>query len=146
MTREVAHFQMFEAALETIQPNFPPGVLQADPRYSNTYFNMSSGAEFRGPWNEGVSTKLAETWQFVEDPLAHVEATQGLVEQEIVGTDRTAALIAKMNKDLAEERSAEVKAATPEGESQWSEYALSGLEDTDGENTPSSKTKKSRKK
>src|SRR4051812_47188714 len=68
MTREIAHFQMFEAALETIQPNFPPGVLQADPRYSNTYFNMSSGAEFRGPWNEGVSTKLAETWQFVEDP------------------------------------------------------------------------------
>ncbi len=28
MTREVSHFQMFSAALETIQPNFPPGVLQ----------------------------------------------------------------------------------------------------------------------
>ncbi len=41
MTREVAHFQMFEAALNTAQPNFPPGILQADPRYSNTYFNMS---------------------------------------------------------------------------------------------------------
>src|SRR3954467_13082331 len=39
MTREVAHYQMFEAALETIQPNFPPGVLQADPRYSSLYFN-----------------------------------------------------------------------------------------------------------
>lgn len=34
MTREVAHFQQFEAALDTIQPNFPPGVLQSDPRYS----------------------------------------------------------------------------------------------------------------
>src|SRR5687768_8292816 len=25
MTREVAHFQMFSAALQDIQPNFPPG-------------------------------------------------------------------------------------------------------------------------
>lgn len=126
MTREVAHFQMFEAALETIQPNFPPGVLQADPRHSNTYFNMSSGSEFRGPWNDGVSTKLGETWQFIEDPIAHVEATQGLVDQEIKGTDRTDALVAKLNKDLSEERSTEVKTATPTGENQWSVYALSG--------------------
>jgi Mn-containing catalase len=29
MTREVAHFQMFEAALETIQPNFPPAFCKA---------------------------------------------------------------------------------------------------------------------
>ena len=43
MTREVAHYQMFEAALETIQPNFPPGVLQSDPRYSNLYFKLSNG-------------------------------------------------------------------------------------------------------
>jgi Mn-containing catalase len=35
MTREVAHFQMFEAALDTIQPNFPPGILQSDPKHSN---------------------------------------------------------------------------------------------------------------
>src|SRR5688500_13668883 len=28
MTREVAHFLMFEAALHTISPNFPPGVVQ----------------------------------------------------------------------------------------------------------------------
>ena len=26
MTREIAHFQMFTAALNDIQPNFPPGV------------------------------------------------------------------------------------------------------------------------
>src|ERR1700759_797498 len=49
MTREVAHFQMFEAALATIQPNFPPGILQSDPRYSNLYFNMSSGNDYTGP-------------------------------------------------------------------------------------------------
>ena len=51
MTREIAHFQMFSAALETIQPNFPPGVLQGDPRFTHTYFNMSNGASVRGPWN-----------------------------------------------------------------------------------------------
>lgn len=48
MTREVAHFQQFEAALGTIQPNFPPGVLQSDPRYSNIYSNHSTGEDARG--------------------------------------------------------------------------------------------------
>ncbi len=56
LTREVAHFQQFEAALDTIQPNFPPGVLQSDPRYSNIYSNHSVGDDARGPWNEGRST------------------------------------------------------------------------------------------
>lgn len=126
MTREVAHFQMFEAALETIQPNFPPGARQADPRYSNIYFNMSSGAEVRGPWNDGVSTKLQETWQYIEDPIAHVESTTGLVDQPIAGTDRTEALVEKISRDLARERSEEVLATTPTGENQWSEYTLSG--------------------
>ncbi|RAW00178.1 manganese catalase family protein [Pseudochryseolinea flava] len=143
MTREVAHFQMFEAALETIQPNFPPGVLQADPRHSNTYFNMSTGAGFKGPWNEGESSKLGETWQFIEDPIAHVEATNGLIDQEIAGTDRTEALIAKINKDLSEERSQEVKEATTEGENQWSEYALSG---DAKENSKSSGTRERRQR
>src|SRR5690242_9439269 len=45
MTREIAHFQQFSAALANIQPNFPPGVLQGDPRYTHAYFNMSNGAE-----------------------------------------------------------------------------------------------------
>ena len=49
MTREIAHFQMFSAALETIQPNFPPGVLQGDPRFTHTFFNMSNGASAEGP-------------------------------------------------------------------------------------------------
>lgn len=41
MTREVTHFQMFEAAPESVQPNFPPGILQSDPKLSNKFFNMS---------------------------------------------------------------------------------------------------------
>ena len=119
MTREVAHFQMFEAALETIQPNFPPGILQSDPRYSNLYFNMSSGNDFRGPWNEGTSTQLGETIQFIEDPIKHVLETNGLLLQKTDGTDRTEKEVQKLNKQLSTERSAEIKAASPMGEQQW---------------------------
>ena len=76
MTREVAHFQQFEAALGTIQPNFPPGVLQSDPRYSNIYSNHSTGEDARGPWNEGESTGLGEEWLYVEDPREQVLETR----------------------------------------------------------------------
>src|SRR3954466_133085 len=67
MTREVAHYQMFEAALATIQPNFPPGVLQGDPRFSNVYFNLSTGEDYTGPWNEGKSTQLGEEMVCIDD-------------------------------------------------------------------------------
>ncbi|MBB1600464.1 manganese catalase family protein [Variovorax sp. UMC13] len=60
MTREIAHQKSFEKALYAIEPNFPPGKLPGDPRFTHTYFRMSSGApENRGPWNEG------EQWEFV---------------------------------------------------------------------------------
>jgi Mn-containing catalase len=122
MTREVAHYQMFEAALDSIQPNFPQGILQSDPRFSNKYYNMSNGQEFRGPWNEGESTQLGETWQYIQDPIQHVKETQGLMEEEIEGTERTEAEVETMNKTLSEERSSEIKAATPMENMQWSEY------------------------
>jgi Mn-containing catalase len=127
MTREIAHFQMFEAALHTITPNFPPGVLQADPHHSNTYFNMSNGTEVRGPWNEGASTQLGETWQYIEDPIMHVKDTMGLVDQPIMGTEKTDKEADMLSKKLAKERSSEIKTATPEGENQWSTYLASEL-------------------
>jgi len=130
MTREVAHFQMFEAALEDIKPNFPPGILQSDPRYSNLYFNMSSGNDYRGAWNEGASTRLNETYQFIDDPVEHVMKTNGLTEQKIAGTDRTAAKVKKMDKELSQLRSEEIKAATNKGEQQWSDaFAQNGTTD-----------------
>src|SRR5436190_13131285 len=89
MTREIAHFQMFEAALESIQPNFPPGILQSDPRHSNTYFNLSDGEVFRGPWNEGKSPEFGEKWQFIEKPHEYIKETNGLLDQEPEGTSRT---------------------------------------------------------
>jgi Mn-containing catalase len=79
MTREVAHFQMFEAALDTIAGNFPPGVLQSDPRFSNMYFNMSNGEEIRGPWNDGQSPQFMEDWRYIDDPINYVHDTIGLL-------------------------------------------------------------------
>ncbi|MDX5435762.1 MAG: manganese catalase family protein, partial [Pontibacter sp.] len=123
MTREVAHFEMFDAALNTIQPNFPPGVLQGDPRYSNKYFNMSSGADAKGPWNEGKTPNLGETWQYIEEPFSHVVETNGMLEHDgLKGTDRTLGSVHAKDKALSEERSKKVKAAVPEGENQWCEY------------------------
>jgi Mn-containing catalase len=123
MTREVAHFQMFEAALETIQPNFPPGILQSDPRYSNLYFNMSSGNDFRGPWNEGPSTRLGETFQFIEDPIKHVLETNQLLDQQPQGTDRTEEMVQALNEELGQQRSTEIHAASPMGPQEWNKPA-----------------------
>jgi len=122
MTREIAHFQMFDAALQTITPNFPPGVLQGDPRHSNTYYNLSNGQDIRGPWNDGTSPGLNEVWQYIDDPIEHVRSTSGLVDQEIEGTDRSDALVEKMNEDLSKARREEVEQSSPPREKQWSTY------------------------
>ena len=122
MTREVAHMQMFQAALESIQPNFPPGILQSDPKFSNKYFNMSKGDDFKGGWNNGLSPELGEQWQVVEDPLEHVLDSNGLLEEVAEGTDRTEKSVQKLNMSLSAERKAEVVEATlpDNGEMSWS--------------------------
>ncbi len=124
MTREVAHFQMFQAALDSIQPNFPPGILQSDPKFSNKYFNMSNGEEFKGAWNEGKSPEMGEEWQFIANPLEHVEETNGLLDEKAKGTQRTEDTVQKTNKSLSAERKAIVDEATlPEnGVMSWSIY------------------------
>lgn len=125
MTREVTHYQQFEAALATIQPNFPPGVLQTSPKYSNVYFNTSCGNDARGPWNEGESTQLKEEWQYIEEPMEEVMATRGLVDREPEGTDRTEETVRKMDEKLAKMRSEEVLAATPMEDMSWCNYDMS---------------------
>lgn len=119
MTREVAHYQMFEAALATIKPNFPPGILQGDPKYTNLYFNLSSGNAVRGPWNQGESTQLGETWQYIEDPIKYVLETNSLLDQKPSGNAITEKEATKLEKDLGEKRSAFIKAAAPIGPQQW---------------------------
>ena len=124
MTREVAHYQMFQAALDTIQPNFPPGILQGDPRYSNLYFNFSSGNDFRGPWNQGPTgptPELSETFQFIDDPIKYSLETNGLRDREPEGTDRTVESADMLSEQLSEIRSTEVKSATPMQNMQWND-------------------------
>lgn len=122
MTREVAHYQQFEAALETIQPNFPPGALQTSPKYSNLYFNLSKGEERRESWNEGPSTQLKEEWQYIEHPLEEVRSTDGLLEREPRGTHRTEEEVCRKDRKLSEERSAEVLSARPLENMEWRDY------------------------
>lgn len=121
MTREVAHFQMFEAALESIQPNFPPGILQSDPRHSNKYFNMSQGEDFKGPWNEGKSPEFGEEWKYIDDPIEHVRQTDGLLREQTEGSTRTEKSVQKSNKLLSAERKGQVEEATTtvNGEMSW---------------------------
>lgn len=124
MTREVAHFQMFQAALEGIQPNFPPGILESDPRYSNKYFNMSQGEDFKGGWNEGKSPEMGEEWQFINNPIDYVKKTNGLLNENISGTGRTEQAVQENNKTLSNQRKTEVDLANKptDGIMSWSVY------------------------
>jgi Mn-containing catalase len=128
MTREIAHFQMFSAALADIQPNFPPGVLQGDPRYTHTYFNMSFDQSARGAWNRGQGPwPPNEEWVYIEDPLRHVSETKGLKEQEVTGTSETAKTAKKKETVLSEIRSNEIKAMSQaKGPLAWSDYSDMG--------------------
>lgn len=129
MTREISHFKMFNAALDTIQPNFPPGVLQGDPRFTHTYFNMSDGASARGPWNQGQGPwESGEEWTYIGEPRLHVIETNGLTEQPVTGTSHTQEDMEKKNKQIASTRSKEIKTATPAGATAWSAYPQTELE------------------
>jgi len=84
MTREIAHQKSFEKALYSIEPNFPPGKLPGDPRFTNTYFDMSQGdGDARGPWNQG------DQWDFVSDPnaLSAVDGGDGQPTVNVSPTD-----------------------------------------------------------
>lgn len=121
MTREIAHLQMFQAALGTVQPNFPPGVLQGDPRFTHAYFDMSDGVSVRGPWNEGKGPWASGEWTYIDDPVEHVIATNGLLNQKSTSPHSREELDRK-NKELGRIKAAEISRATPQGEQHWSDY------------------------
>lgn len=124
MTREIAHYQMFAAALDNIQPNFPPGVTQGDPRYTHLYFNMSNGTNVRGPWNEGQGPwQSGEEWVYVADPIDYVTKTEGLTSNHpIQGTTRTPQDVERLNREMSAKRSQEVTSAVKSGANNWSTY------------------------
>jgi hypothetical protein len=77
MTREVAHYQQFTAALNELPVNFPPGTLSGDERFQNVAFNMSDGGgSVRGPWNQGQGPwPEGIEWDYVERPTEQWLAT-----------------------------------------------------------------------
>jgi Mn-containing catalase len=123
MTREIAHFQQFSAALMTIEPNFPPGIMQGDLRFTHTYFNMSNGEDSRGPWNKGKGPwEKGEQWEYVGDPVAQVSETAGQSEKEIAGHSRDPEATQVLERELGAQRSGEVKVAATEAGLAWSNY------------------------
>lgn len=70
MSREVAHYQQFTAAINELPVNFPPGTLAGDDRFQNVAFNMSDGdGDVRGPWNQGQGPwPEGMEWDYVADP------------------------------------------------------------------------------
>jgi len=54
--------------------------------------------------------------QYIDDPINHVMQTNGLVEQEITGSDRTDKTINKMDKELSALRSEAINMASLPGE------------------------------
>ncbi len=128
MTREIAHFQMFTAALADIAENFPPGSLKGDPRYTHVYLNMSDGGPaIRGPWNEGAGPwKDGGHWEYVEEPFSHVVETKGLERQSADASGIKPADVEKLNKESSRRRSREVKESMPSGEKKWSDYSTTG--------------------
>jgi Mn-containing catalase len=82
MTREVAHQKMFEAALASIEQNFPPGTLPGDEKLGHAYIadsgNFAESGENAGPTTEGFDLAQANSeWGFELDtePVKHA-ATQ----------------------------------------------------------------------
>ena len=62
MTREIAHQKSFEKALYAIEPNFPPGKLPGNPKFTDVYMDTSQGngggGDVQGPWNSGGQWKV----------------------------------------------------------------------------------------
>jgi Mn-containing catalase len=87
MTREAAHQKSFEKALYAIQPNFPPGKLPGDARFTDTYFDMSQGdgGDQRGPWNQGKG------WNYVSDRTKQtgVDGGDGSASVQLDASERT---------------------------------------------------------
>lgn len=122
MTREIAHFQQFTAALATIEPNFPPGIMQGDLRFTHTYYNMSPSEDHRGPWNKGRGPwEAGEQWEYVEDPVSQARETHGQTEKATEGHERSEKATEKIERDLAVQRSNEMKVELTDP-MEWSNY------------------------
>jgi Mn-containing catalase len=67
MTREIAHQKMFEAALDAIMKNFPPGKLQGDKSFAHAYFDDSKANDSREP--QGFQLVKSSSWGFQQHKI-----------------------------------------------------------------------------
>jgi Mn-containing catalase len=85
MTREIAHQKSFEKALYSIEPNFPPGKLPGDPRFTDTYFSMSQGeGDVKGPWNQGPQWNVVSS----RDEQVAVDGGDGLAQTKMTANQK----------------------------------------------------------
>ena len=102
MTREIAHQKSFEKALYSIEPNFPPGKIPGDARFTNVYYNMSQGpGEARGSWNQGGD------WQFVSDREQQMAVDGGSGEADVAMSASEAQTLKQMATRTESDPSAE---------------------------------------
>lgn len=73
---------------------------------------------------KGSSPEMGEEWQVVDNPIEHVQQTNGLIDEEIEGSERTEESVQDDNKSLSKERKAKVDEATLpiDGVMSWSVY------------------------
>lgn len=71
------------------------------------------------PGTRAKAHNLAETWQYIEDPINYIMETNGLLQQKISGSSRTQESVEEMNQQLGKAKSQTVKNATPPGVQQW---------------------------
>ncbi len=70
MSREVAHQKMFEAALDSLQANFPPGTLSGDEKLNHAYFQDAASYGTEGAIDTAEGFDLVQqqsTWGFELD-------------------------------------------------------------------------------
>ncbi len=70
MSREVAHQKMFEAALDSLQANFPPGTLPGDEKLNHAYFQDAASYGTEGAIDTAEGFDLVQqqsTWGFELD-------------------------------------------------------------------------------
>ncbi|MFI6430699.1 manganese catalase family protein [Rhodococcus oryzae] len=73
MTREIAHQKIFEAALDSIEGNFPPGSLDGDEKLGHAYIAGDTG-NGEGPSTEGFElAQQNSSWgfEFDSEPVKH---------------------------------------------------------------------------
>lgn len=99
MTREIAHQKSFEKALYSIEPSFPPGKLPGDPRFVDSYYDLSHGGDggSRGPWNDG------EQFDYVSERAAQTAVDGGDGTASVKLDDDEAEAIAKLQARLRSE-------------------------------------------